>query len=77
MAKELSDYGITVNAVGPTPVETSLIAGVPKEKINSLIERQTLKRMGTEKDVWNIVKFYLSLDSDFITGQILYMGGVS
>lgn len=76
LAKELSESKITVNAVGPTPVDTSLISAVPKEKIESLIQKQAIKRMGTVDDVYNIVKFFMSEKSDFISGQTIYMGGV-
>ena len=31
LAKEFSDFGITVNAIGPTPIKTDLIRSVPKK----------------------------------------------
>jgi 3-oxoacyl-[acyl-carrier protein] reductase len=76
-AKELSTFGITVNAIGPTPIQTDLIKAVPKEKIDALIEKQTLKRMGTFDDITNVIDFFIDEKSDFLTGQILYLGGVS
>jgi len=77
LARELVELKITVNAVGPTPIETDLIRGVPAEKMTALLDRQALKRMGEVKDVINAVDFYLRDESDFITGQVLYLGGVS
>lgn len=76
LARELGHYGITVNAVGPTPVETDLIRNVPKDKIDRLLERQAIGRMGTCDDVLNIVDFFLRKESDFVTSQSIYMGGV-
>ena len=75
-AKELSPYGIRVNAVGPTPVPTDLIKAVPKQKIEELIESQAIKRLGKEDDVINVVDFFISPRSEFITGQVIYLGGV-
>lgn len=76
LAREFADFGITVNAVGPTPIATDLIAGVPKDKIENLIHRQAIHRLGTVEDVINIVDFFLRKESDFVTGQDLYLGGV-
>ncbi len=76
-AKELGGFGITVNAVGPTPVDTSLLRGVPRDKISSLVNQQAIKRMGTCEDVKNVIDFYIQHESSFITGQVLYLGGIS
>lgn len=75
-AKELAPYGITVNAIGPTPIPTDLIKAVPKKKIEELIDSQAIKRLGTEGDVINVIDFFVSEKSNFITGQIIYLGGV-
>ncbi|MFT5836589.1 MAG: 3-oxoacyl-[acyl-carrier protein] reductase [Candidatus Azotimanducaceae bacterium] len=76
LARELAELHITVNAIGPTPIATDLIRGVPQAKMDALLERQAVKRMGEVKDVINAVDFYLREESDFITGQVLYLGGV-
>lgn len=77
LAKELASFKITVNAVGPTPVKTFLTANVPEDKINNLLERQAIKRFGEYEDIKNVIDFYINENSDFITGQILYLGGVN
>ena len=77
LARELAPHGITVNAVGPTPVPTDLIRSVPKAKMDALLARQAIPRFGTYEDVLNVVDFFLNPDSGFVTGQTLYLGGVS
>lgn len=76
-ARELAPLGITVNAVGPTPVLTDLIRNVPRAKMDALIARQPLRRLGEFRDVTNVIDFLVSRDSDFITGQTVFLGGVS
>ncbi|MBI3029543.1 MAG: SDR family oxidoreductase [Candidatus Rokubacteria bacterium] len=76
LARELAPFGITVNAVGPVAIETDLIRSVPKEKIDRLVSRQAIPRLGTAADVANVIDFYLLRTSGFITGQCLFLGGV-
>jgi 3-oxoacyl-[acyl-carrier protein] reductase len=75
LAHEVGSYGITCNVVAPTPVETDLIANVPDEKIERLTQRLAVKRLGTFDDVINVVDFFASPHSDYVTGQIINLGG--
>jgi 3-oxoacyl-[acyl-carrier protein] reductase len=77
MSREFAGMRITVNAVGPTPVPTDLIRSVPAEKMNALLRRQAIPRMGELRDVLNVIDFFLRDASDFVTGQTLYLGGVA
>ena len=76
LAREIGDYGITVNVVGPTPIKTDLIQGVSREKLGVVIGNQAVQRFGEFEDVSNVIDFFIQPESDFITGQVIYLGGV-
>jgi 3-oxoacyl-[acyl-carrier protein] reductase len=76
LARELADSGITCNVVAPTPIETDLIQGVPKEKIDQIVSQLAIKRMGRYEDVANVIDFFVKPESDYITGQVINLGGV-
>lgn len=77
LARELAALCITVNAIGPTPVDTDLTRGISSEKIRALIARQAIPRFAEVRDIRNVVDFFIAPESDFVTGQIVYLGGVS
>lgn len=76
LARELAEFNITVNAVGPTPIDTDLIRSVPQDKMDRLIARQAIPRKGVLQDVSNVTDFFLRKESNFITGQNIFLGGV-
>ena len=47
-----------------------------EEKLDQLIGLQAIKRAGTFSDVANVVDFLIRPESEFITGQVLFLGGV-
>lgn len=76
MAREFSDLGITVNAVGPGPLDTDLIRNVRKEKIEKLLGQLAMRRsLGELADVSNVIDFLISPASGAVTGQVIYLGG--
>ncbi len=75
LAQELGPLGITCNAIGPSPIQTDLIRGVPKNKMDELLRRQAIPRFAQLDDVRHVVEFFLHPDSGFVTGQVVYLGG--
>lgn len=76
LAREFADFGITVNAIGPTPIKTDLIRSVPPDKLDALVQRQAIRRYGEPRDVVNAIDFFVQPESDFVTGQVLFLGGI-
>lgn len=77
-ALELAEYGVTVNAVAPGPIETELFrvaqpAGSDAEK--RAVASIPMKRLGTPAEVAAAIAFLLSDDAGFITGQVLGIDG--
>lgn len=75
-AKELAPFNIRVNAVGPTPIPTDLIRNIPQNKLEELTNQQIIRRLGNVDDVINVIDFFISERSKFITGQTIFLGGV-
>lgn len=75
-AREVCSHNITVNAVAPGPVETSLIAGVGEEKIAAVVNRQIIPQKAVPEDIWKVVGLLLREESAMITGEVLHIGGV-
>lgn len=80
-ALELGKYGITVNAIGPGPVETELFkhANPPdSERTKNLIENIPVGRIGQPSDIAAAADYFLSDQAGYVTGQALFVcGGMS
>jgi len=76
IARELASFGITCNAVGPAPTETDLIRSIPSEKIDRIVNSLAIKRLGRLEDIANVIDFFIKPESSYITGQVIYLGGV-
>lgn len=75
LAKEVASRNIRVNAVAPGFIETNM-TDVLKDDIKEEISKNIpLKRMGTADDVANSVKFLVSEESSYITGQVIQVDG--
>jgi 3-oxoacyl-[acyl-carrier protein] reductase len=75
VAREAAPFGITCNAVGPSPVRTQLTENVGTDKIEKLLARQAIPHWAESSDVANVVDFFLRPESAMITGQVIYLGG--
>jgi NAD(P)-dependent dehydrogenase (short-subunit alcohol dehydrogenase family) len=77
LAKELSPYGINVNAVAPGPIDTDMIRAYPEEKVRSMLAHIPLKRLGSVDEVAKTIVFLASQDAGYITGEVIDINGGS
>ncbi len=71
-ATELGPYGITVNVISPGAVQTGWLNQKMEAKIAA---SYPLRRIGKPEDIANSIIFFASKQADWITGQVLYVGG--
>ncbi|ALL63111.1 Dehydrogenase [Paraburkholderia caribensis MBA4] len=75
-AKELRGRNITVNAVAPGPVATSLfLDGKTEEQIQTFAKMPPLQRLGQPDDIASVVAFLAGADGAWVNGQVLRANG--
>lgn len=74
-AKEFASRGITVNAVAPGFIETDINADLTEEWRQELLKMIPLGHTGSPEDVAKTVKFLVSDDAKYITGQVIHVDG--
>ena len=75
IAKELASRNIRSNAVAPGFIETDMTAVLSDEIKENIHNQIPLKRMGTAKEVANLIYFLGSDESAYITGQVINIDG--
>jgi 3-oxoacyl-[acyl-carrier protein] reductase len=75
LARELGSWGIRVNSVAPGYLRTEMSETLKVEQVEKILRRTPLGRLGSPEDVVGPVKFLLSDDSAFVTGQNLVVDG--
>ncbi|MEH7301895.1 elongation factor P 5-aminopentanone reductase [Neobacillus drentensis] len=75
LSKEVALNGIRVNAIAPGAVATPMMKGFNAEEIEELCEEIPMGRLGLPEEIAGTVKFLLSKDSSYITGQVLSVNG--
>ncbi len=75
VARELGGRGVTCNCVAPGFIETDMTAELPEKVRADMLQRIPLKRLGQVEDLSGAVRFLLSQDAAWITGQTLVVDG--
>jgi len=77
MAKEFASMNITCNTLGITAIETDMLSQLPREKVNAVIAGLPIARYATADDILNVIDFFSSERSSYITAQTVFLGGVN
>jgi 3-oxoacyl-[acyl-carrier protein] reductase len=75
LAREVAARGVTVNAIAPGYIITAMTEDLPDAVKNTFVELIPMKRFGTPDEVAQGVKFFLSDEASYITGQVLSING--
>lgn len=75
VARELAPRGITVNAVAPGFIQTSMTAELSEKVKEAMLTQIPLGRMGQSEDVAEAVAFLASEKAAYITGQVIHVNG--
>ncbi len=74
-AREMADFGVTVNCIAPGPIATDLLKGVNAAQIAAIVKQQILPRQFTPDAVCDVVEMLLDPRSAALSGQVLHIGG--
>ena len=76
-ALALAPHNIRVNAVGPGSIDTAMMAGVNAnpEAMKMVLSRTPLQRVGTPREIGDVVAFLASAKASYITGETIYVDG--
>lgn len=75
LSKEVALNGVRVNAIAPGAVETPMMSQFSEEDKQLLQYEIPMGRLGVPEEIANGVKFLLSNESSYITGQVLSING--
>ncbi|MEL7058988.1 MAG: SDR family NAD(P)-dependent oxidoreductase [Acidobacteriota bacterium] len=75
LARELGPLGVTVNAIAPGFLETTMTDGVAEATRRRLLQRIPLRRFGAPADVVPVARLLMAPDGGYVTGQVLVVDG--
>jgi len=75
LAKEMAPYNVRVNCVSPTLIETDMVKGMAPEQRALLTSKIPMGRLGKPEEVAAVVRFLVSDEASFVTGQCYDISG--
>ncbi|WP_165178100.1 SDR family NAD(P)-dependent oxidoreductase [Desulfovibrio sp. ZJ369] len=74
-AREVAEFGITVNCIAPGPIRTGLLHGVTDAQIEHIVSQQIIPHEFSPDAVCDLTELLLDRRADAISGQVLHVGG--
>ena len=75
ISKELAPYNIRVNGIAPGLIDTQMGNYKSDEELQKVIDRMSIKRMGTPEEVAKAALYIASEDANYMTGHIMVLDG--
>jgi 3-oxoacyl-[acyl-carrier protein] reductase len=75
LAREVAGRQVTVNCVAPGYIATAMTETLPESVKKAFLDIIPMKRLGLPADVAHAVKFLLSDEASYITGQVIHVNG--
>lgn len=75
MAREVGSRNITVNTVAPGFIETDMTRDLPEEQRKAMLDDVALGRLGQPEDIAGAVRFLVSPEAAYITGETIHVNG--
>ncbi len=75
LAREAAGREVTVNCVAPGYIATAMTEGLPEAVKKAFLDMIPMKRMGTPEEISQAVRFLLSDQASYITGQVIHVNG--
>ena len=75
LAREVAPYNIRVNAVAPGFIDTDMLRDLKEEYKSQIINHIPLCRLGKPEEVARVVRFLVSEEAGYITGQTIVIDG--
>lgn len=76
MAKEFAAMNVTCNTLAISAFDTDMLRQLPRAKVDEVVGKLPLARFAEPDDILNVIDFFASERSGYVTAQTVFLGGV-